>query len=266
MKLYIDYGGTNFRYLIEDDLKLIESDYLSSKNIDLIDFIEDKVREFKLNFVGISFAGQVKDGFILSSPNINIKRLNIRDYFYSKYKLRVEIENDLKCASLAEYSVRKNAKLLIALYIGTGVGSAYIQNGNLMRGIDNLAGEIGHIPYKKAPFKCGCGKDDCLELFLSGSGIQKWANYNRLEKLETNQKFTDDFYDSLSYVTSLLITIFNPDYLILGGGVINNNLELIDFIKDEVQKRAFKPALKNLKIELSHFKEGSLEGTKFLEN
>lgn len=264
MKLYIDYGGTNFRYLLQDKLKVIEENILSSKDINLIDFIEEKIINFfKLEFVGISFAGQVNDGIVLSAPNINIQTLNIRDYFYSKYKLRVEIENDLKCASLAEYSIRKDAKLLVALYVGTGVGSAYIQNGELIRGSHNLAGEIGHIPYKKAPFKCGCGKDECLELFLSGSGLQKWANYN---KLETNKNFPDSFYDSLSYTASLLVTILNPNYLILGGGVISNNPQLLNFVKDEVSKRAFTPTLKNLKIELSHFKEGSLEGTKFLEN
>ncbi len=290
MKLYIDYGGTNFRYQVANESEIIKEDKLFSKDINLIEFIENMLKSFKINFVGISFAGQVNDGVIVSAPNINTKTLNIKEYFYSKYKLQVEIDNDLKCAALAEYSAKKEAKMLIALYIGTGVGSAIIENGKIVRGSLNLAGEIGHISYKEAPFKCGCGKNDCLELYLSGSGIIKWAEYHELstenislkalenEEIEASCKFAkgkvisakkeilDNFYKSLSFASSLIVTLFNPDYLIIGGGIVQNNPKLVDFIKDEVKNRAFSPSTKNLTIELSHLSEGSLNGTKFLKN
>lgn len=290
MKLYIDYGGTNFRYQLVDKAVVVQEEKLSSKDLDLIEFIESIINSFEIDFVGISFAGQVNNGVILSAPNINIKTLSIKEHFYSKYNLKVEIENDLKCASLAEYSIRKDAKMLISLYIGTGVGSAFIENGKIIRGNFNLAGEIGHIPYKSSPLKCGCGRSECLELFLSGSGLEKWVKYHELsmdtislknlqsDEFEASCKFAkgkvtsakreilDNFYNSLSFASSLLVSLFNPDYLILGGGVIQKNPELIDFVKDEVNKRAFLPTIKELKIEPSHFDEGSLEGAKFLEN
>ncbi|GEM_PF-12629 len=277
MKLYIDYGGTHFRYLIKRNHEIVSQKVIDSDKVDLIDFLETKLTELEdIDFIGISFAGQVKDGVILSSPNIDIKHKNIKEYIESKYKVRLEIENDLKCALLAEMDELGKDKSIVLFYIGTGFGSAYCEDGEIIRGVNNLAGEIGHIPYKKAPFKCGCGKDDCLELYVSGIGLKKWVDYYNLQieptlealresSLKEAKEILNNFYEGLAFATSSIVTILNPEYLILGGGVIKNNPDLLNFVQKEVSKKALNKSLKDLNISISRFENASLEGAEKLE-
>ncbi len=278
MKLFIDYGGTHFRYVIKSGHEIVSQKVLESQKVDLLDFLETKLQELKdINFIGISFAGQVKDGVILSAPNIKIREKNIKEYIESKYKVRLEIENDLKCALLAEMNEVGRDKSIVLLYIGTGLGSAYSEKEEIIRGVNNLAGEAGHISFKKAPFKCGCGKDDCLELYTSGIGLSKWVEYYgldiepTLEALENHgseeaKEILNNFYEGLSFITSSLVTVLNPEYLILGGGVITHNPHLLNFVQKSVSEKALKKSLKDLNIKLSTFENASLKGAEYLEN
>jgi len=273
LKLYIDYGGTNFRYVLKESREVIENGRVDSLNIDLIEFLERKLKSKDISFIGISFAGQVRDGTILSSPNINISQRDIKKYIESRYRTKLVVENDLKCASLAEFSVT-DAKDIVVVYIGTGFGSSYISNSELIRGVDNLAGEMGHIVFKEAPFSCGCGKKNCLELFCSGVALQKWVDYYKLDckptliglknhKSEESKEILENFYNGLSTAISNIVTVLNPSLLVLGGGVIDSNLDLIDFIKEEVVKNSISSS--NLKIKHSTLKNGAILGCELLE-
>lgn len=276
MKLFVDYGGTNFRYILDNEQE--ESYFeLKSESINLVEILEKIVLgNPKIKEISISFAGHVKDGVIIAAPNINIKNFDIKKYFKDKHDIALYIENDLKSAALAEYEkIGKNSSLAV-LYIGTGFGSAYIDDGNLIKGYSNLAGEIGHMPFKAAPFLCGCGKNNCLELFCSGSGLKKWTEYYKLECKPTledlkkcdnihAQKILDNFYNALSHSVSTVVTLLNPEYLIMGGSVVLNNFSIINFIKNEVLKNAMPYAAKSVKMEVSNLKNGSLEGSRCLK-
>lgn len=275
MEAYLDVGGTHLRYIVIDDNQLIESNDISSSQIDLYEFLEMLIKKHKnISKIGISFAGQVESGKIVSAPNITIKEIDIRDYFNKKYGIDLKIENDLKAIALAEVSFFDTNELLVVLYVGTGIGSAFVDKKRLICGKNNLAGEIGHIPYKKAPFKCGCGKDDCLELYASGIGLLKWANYynlkaNTLKELKAIDdkralKIVDEFHEALIFGVSTLITLLNPSILVLGGGVIENNPYLLELIKDGVSKKAMKKQANEVRIFKSSIKSAGIEGAKLL--
>ncbi len=250
MNLAVDIGGTYLRYDIYG-IKKIEI-----KNIDIEEFLRKLIKKYNIKKIAISFAGQVNNGEILSSPNakkFNPKNLGI-PYI---------LENDLNCAALAESNYFKS-KFLVALYSGTGLGSGIIENGKIVRGYKNLAGEIGHIPYKKAPFKCGCGKDNCIELFASGNGIKKWANFLSCEdNLKTTCKEIKKNYEkALLTAAATVLTLFNSEMLVLGGGVIKNNPYLVDLVKKEIKNYA--PSFSISKIVLSEIEDASLIGAKLL--
>ncbi len=266
MRLIIDIGGTYIRALIEE-INFYEK--LLTKDIELSEYISLKLKRYKIDEVLISFAGQVYNGKILSSPNINVKIKDIKSYIESKFDVKLKIENDLNCAALAES--KEHGDSLVALYVGTGIGSGIIENGKLIRGFRNLAGEIGHIPYKKAPFKCGCGKDNCIELYASGSGLKKWIEYYKLDldvNLELIKKEAKNIYDeferALLFASATMITLFNPKVLVLGGGVIKNNPYLVDIIKKNIKFYALNISLKDIKIVKSNLKDASLKGAKLL--
>ncbi|SMC09679.1 ROK family protein [Nitratiruptor tergarcus] len=253
MKLALDIGGTYIRWEIIDR----EKGKKQLHNIDLQRFIEDLINEKRITAVGISYAGQVCNNKILSAPNIHA---TIEP---QKFGIPYIIENDLKCAVLAEAKFF-NTSSITALYSGTGLGSATIDQGKLVRGYKNLAGEIGHIPYKKAPFRCGCGKDNCIELFASGSGLQKWADYLKIEASLKNEKLYNLYTEALLYAAATALTLFNPSILVLGGGVIKHNPGIIDYIQQKIAQYAPPFTLKEAQIRLTQLEDASLEGIKIL--
>ncbi len=273
MNLYIDFGGTNFRYCLDDE----EIYTQSSKEIDLKSFLDNFLPKHEIEFIGISYAGQVADGVILSAPNINMENFQVKKYIEDKYNIPLEIDNDLNCAALAEYEM-VNSNMLAVLYIGTGFGASFVENGNIIKGAYNLSGEIGHIPFKPTPFQCGCGRRDCLELSISGSGIEKWGKHfglslpkYSLENLEAIKRedatfIYNNFYKGLAFGFHTILNIFDPDTIIVGGNVTKSSHDkILSFLKKEQTKASFHRSRKKVDIKISSLKEGSLKGSKLLK-
>jgi len=245
MNLLIDYGGTFFRFKLGNTYKK-----LKSNEIDLIEFIEAQINKYNIKNIGISFAGQVNNGKILSAPNIKgLNGFDIKGYFENKYKVNVLIENDLKCAAIAEKFYFKSNHIAV-IYVGTGLGAAFIEN-ELIRGFKNLAGELGHIPYKKTSFVCGCGKNNCLELTCSGKAMK----LRGIEKLEDDEDFKKEFNNALNYAIEVVSIMLNPKLIVLGGGVIKNNKFKIE---------PYLPSFTEVKVEMSKLEDGAIEGLEIL--
>ncbi len=277
MNLAIDAGGTNLRASIRknnDDKININA---KSDEIGLASFIEKILNLHKnIKTIGISYAGQVKDGTIIDAPNIKVDIADIKKYFETKYDISLFIENDLTCAVIAEAKELKS-KNICALYVGTGIGLGVINDGKIIKGSSNQACEIGHIPYKKAPFKCGCGRDNCIENFVSGTAIAKWINhYNltcraTLEALENDinpdsKEVLKEFEEALFYAIGTTITLFNPEILVLGGGIIEANPYLRDKVITKIGSFALKPTLENCKIIKSQLSDAPLIGASLLKD
>lgn len=276
-KLFIDIGGTHLRSEIHSDDALPILDRVKSDSIGLMKYI-DTVMELHsdIGFIGISYAGQVNNGAIISSPNIQVDKHDIAQHVKERYSVELKIDNDLNCAVLAE-AAHWNSGNIAALFVGTGVGSAVIDNARLIRGNRNLSYEIGHIPYKEAPFFCGCGRNNCIELYASGSAISKWLKFyesdtlpNLVElknsQIKEEHEVAENFEQALLHVVGTIITIANPEIVVLGGGVIAQNPYLIDFIKENIKNYALRASLESLRFELSVLENASLEGAKLLES
>jgi len=268
MKLYIDIGGTNLRAEIHGLRDVLHENSLSTK-LDLVEYIESKLEQYKeIDFVAISYAGQVKDGVIISAPNIKVSNKEIKKYFEEKYEITLEIENDLNCAVIAEAEYFKE-KNLVAIYVGTGIGSGFVENAKLVHSNSNLVGEIGHIPYKRAPFRCGCGKDNCIELFASGSALVKWTkdeNVNLQKLKEADSEIASQFEEALLYAIATAITLFNPKVLVLGGGVVEKNGYLLDLVKNSIKEYAPAFSLNGLEIKKTELTNAAMSGAMLLGN
>lgn len=268
---YFDFGGTHLRGVVEDGNGKKTIYNLDDKRGDIysaFDFVLSNHADIKS--IGISFAGQVCNNKIVSAPNIDVKDIDIASRFEDK-GVRVKIDNDLKCAALAE-AAYFDSDFTAALYVGTGIGSGYINNKTVVGGCKNIAGEIGHIPYKDVGIVCGCGKIGCLEVISSGSGLAKRLkalgfDAMSLSEIRENPKISflaDEFVDGVAYAASVIITLLNPKVLVLGGGIVESNDWLVDIVRKKVSDGAFKGAAEVCKIERSKLQNGSLEGARLL--
>ncbi|KIM09030.1 MAG: hypothetical protein KU38_09345 [Sulfurovum sp. FS08-3] len=270
MILAIDYGGSNFRFQL-DRHPIVA---LETQSVDLMLFLEEMIAQYPIESIAISFAGQVRNGVILSAPNIALHNLPIQKIIEERYATPLVIDNDLKCAALYEASFDPHANTLAVLYIGTGFGGALVHQGKIIGGANNFAGEIGHTPFRATPFVCGCGRNDCLELSLSGKALELWSEHYgleleefRLEDIKSKPKgdtIHRNFLDALEHSFLTLLSLFDPDRFIYGGSVMQNNPHLIGFLKECYEQSPFRRVRKAPKIELSISKEGCLEGAKLL--
>ena len=159
----------------------------------------------------------------------------------------VRIENNANCFTLSEciQGPRTGTDIVLGVELSDGFGCGLISHGKLRKGRNNMAGEWGHTPLpfnifdiggKNFPvFKCHCGKEGCIEQYLSAPGLERIHQYFSDEKLsaaeilETGsrdnpgiQKTIDTFYRLLASSLVSMTNSLDPDMIILGGIVTND--------------------------------------------
>jgi fructokinase len=146
----------------------------------------------------------------------------------------IRIENDANCFALAEalHGAGKGARCVFGVILGTGVGGGIILDGKIWSGAQGIAGEWGHMILERSGPPCYCGRNGCVETFLSGPGMVReyaaaggadvaceeiWARAEAGERTarETVEAYRARFGFALSQVVNLL----DPDVIVLGGGV-----------------------------------------------
>ncbi len=201
--------------------------------------------------VGLGAPGilDVERGINIFSPNLKWHNVDmvtpIKDYL----NVPVFIENDVRVAALGErrFGAGKGRKYMIFIALGTGIGSGIIINGELFRGSIGGGGEIGHMVIDSNGPKCNCGNYGCFESLAAGPSMVARAEKAIKSGLETKifelaernignitpaiiyqaAKLGDkvaldvfretSFYLGLGLVT--LTTVFNPECIIIGGGI-----------------------------------------------
>lgn len=275
-KFFIDIGGTNLRSELTEQNRTIESETLCSSEIGLLEYIDRVIKRHpQIGVIGIAYAGQVDGGKILSAPNIDIDKYDIVSAIQKHYAIRSFIDNDLNCALRAE-AAYWDEETIAVLYVGTGIGAAVMDHAHVVRGGANLAFEIGHIPYQTTPMRCGCGRNNCIELFASGSGMLKWCEHHQsdtpahLEALknssdERDRWVAEAFEQALLHASGVLVTLANPKLLVLGGGVVQRNPYLVTLLREQLHRYGLEGSVRNLRIEMSALENGALAGAKLLE-
>ena len=190
----------------------------------------------------------------------------------------VLIDNDRACSILGEQwkGIAKGCKDAIFIAVGTGIGAGILTGGNILRGSNDIAGAIGWMalpkPFESKYISCGC-----FEFYASGDGIPKFA----LEVLDTdptgsvlrvyqreqlNARHVFDAYDEEDPVAGMiirecvsywgmaaanLVSIFNPEKVIFGGGIFGPAAKFISNIKDEATKWGQPISMKQVSFEHS---------------
>jgi len=266
----VDFGGTNIRAALMQGLKIIriikkETHSSKGKNFvisQLIKTIEEAKNNKKINGIGIGSPGPLKNGIIKNPPNLPLKNVNLKKIIQKKFKVRTIIENDAKCAALAEAKLGTKKKNFILLTIGTGIGGGIIINHKLYKGT-GYAGELGHMIIQDH-------KD--LEDLASGKAIKntskKYFHHQikakDLVKLKSKRArfILKNEIKYLSIGIANLINIFDPDVVILTGGIKEIGNPFLKKIRKEVQKHTIIP--RKVNIQWSKIKEPGILGAALL--
>jgi len=240
----------------------------------IIDLTVSNEEMKKVKAIGLSIAGQVdyKKGILVNAPNMPIKNFDFREFFLNEYNKPSYIDNDVNCAAIAESSIFPVDTTQLFIFLGTGIGGAAIINGNLLRGSNNMAMEIGHMTYKDNTLLCGCGKKGCYEAYAGAKNLirmykektgiaddvtVKDIEEDFLNKKEPGYSLFKEALNALSVLTNDLITALNPEYIVFGGGVAEHSDIILSEIKRYVKNKIRFADYNNIKFRLSTFKDKS---------
>ncbi len=230
--------------------------------------------------VGIGSPGPLdrEKGIVVVTPNLGWRDFPLRDEIGKRVNLKATLDNDANCATLGEWwaGAAKGGRNVVGLTIGTGIGGGLILDGKLYHGASDAAGEIGHTTIESNGRRCKCGNYGCLEAYTSGPAIAERAREAiasdegsiLLDLVDGDQsKITaqtvyeaskrgdeiarDVVRDTAHFLgvgISNLINIFNPDTVVIAGGVTQAGEALFDPLRAEVKRRAFKPAVDACRI------------------
>ncbi|EPA05518.1 ROK family protein [Candidatus Nitrosarchaeum limnium BG20] len=271
-KLGVDLGGTKTEaILLDTNLKLIkrkrvptpQNNYdailntIFTLSVDLLDGIEDYS-------IGICTPGAIskKTGLIKNSNTQCLIGKSLKEDLEKKFGKNISMENDANCFTIAESTIgsANGYDVVFGVIMGTGVGGGIVIDKKLHQGRTNIAGEWGHHTLHLNGNNCYCGKQGCVETYISGPSLEKrWKeltgkSQTMPEIVENTDdpnatKWKNEFLENFGIGLANVIDILDPDAIVLGGGLSN-----IDFLytegKNSVYHKVFSdlvdtPILKN---------------------
>ena len=238
--------------------------------------------------VGIGAPGPLdrERGVVVVAPNLGWRQYPLRDAVSEKTGLPATLDNDANCATLGEWwqGAARGARHVVGLTIGTGIGGGIIIDGKLHHGASDVAGEIGHTTIDLTGRYCRCGNYGCLEAYASGPAIAQRARealerdevsaLHRIVEGDLSRLTAATVYEAAKSGDALarelvrdtatflgagianLLNVFNPDVVVIAGGVTQAGEPLFDPLRAEVRRRAFRPA-----IDACRIVPGELPGT-----
>ncbi len=280
----VDLGGTNLRAAnIDRDGRIYERVRTSTpeteKAEDIVNAIVAAVRECEteglnrgaqIQAISVVVPGsvQVGTGVVVNAPNIpSLPGFRLASALAAALDRPVLLENDANAAALGEMwrGAARDWKTIICLTLGTGVGGAIVLDGELWRGVDGTAGEIGHTsvePY--GGVKCKCGNVGCLEVYASATAIVRMAREglaqhpsSSLHSIPAAELTSERIYGAavdgdplaldvfrkagayLGIAMANAINVFNPEMIVIGGGMSAAWDLLVQPAREEVMRRAF---------------------------
>ncbi|GAB4291038.1 MAG: glucokinase [Ignavibacteriaceae bacterium] len=256
----------------EDIAKLI-SEILEKSGI--------KTDQIKAVALGVPGSLDPFSGIIKLAPNLNISNYNIKKSLDKILPMKVFVENDVNLGALGikNFGVGKEAKNMLAVFIGTGIGGGLILNEKIYRGSSFSAGEIGHFVIQKDGPVCGCGNRGCIEAVASRTAIVKniIEDINEGKKsvlkkpvmegkkiksgiLATAVKQNDEVTirriseacDKLGILLGGITNLLNLDLIVLGGGLIEAlDYFMLPLIKDSMKRSTMKDPFKTVSLKAS---------------
>ena len=219
--------------------------------------------------IGVGAHGLVdtEAGVSLFAPNFGWENVNLQQMIEDEFSHRTIIDNDVRVMALGEYwfGYGQNADNILCVNVGYGIGSGIIFEGELYRGHNSMAGEIGHTTVLEDGPRCNCGDYGCLEAVASGPAIAKQmrkrlkrgyeskcaemvgGDINKITgKLvgeaaaagdESARKILNEAGNHLGIGIANTVNLLNPELVLIGGGVANSGSFVLDSLRQTVARK-----------------------------
>ena len=230
--------------------------------------------------VGIGSAGMIdrKKGLLLLAPNLGVSQVPITEPIINHYDIPCRLGNDLEVATLGEleFGAGRQCKSFVCIFVGTGIGSGIICDGVPYLGATGTAGEIGHTIVVPDGRKCGCGGSGCLETYASRTaiakeilaGVERGLDCAISDKIDLSKgiirskalasavEMRDELVigaitKAARYMgigLASLVNFYNPQRIILGGGLIEAVELYFDTAIRETKQRVLSVPARKLDI------------------
>lgn len=225
--------------------------------------------------IGIGSPGPLdaKKGIIITTPNLPFKNFKLVEPIKEKFGIPTYLDNDANVAAIGEnvFGAGKGTENMVFVTVSTGVGGGAIINGKIYRGNTCNALEVGHMTLEKDGPRCNCGNYGCAEALASGTAIGKRAkeavagdeetslkNYKDVTSYEVFQeakkgdkvaiKILDTCLNYLGICVANIITSFDPEMVIIGGGVSKGGDIVFEKVEEVVKERCFDTMAASCKI------------------
>lgn len=246
--------------------KKLGSEFIVQRIIETVEKVlcKAQIPISQISSIGIGAAGQVdrKNGVLISAPNLDCYDVELKRIMEDQFNIKTYVGNDVEVATLGEMKFGSGVgyKNFVCVFVGTGIGSGIVSDGKILKGATGTAGEIGHIIVDSGGRLCGCGEHGCLEAYASRTAIEKriLGSLKKGHKSIISESIKDggvirskDIREAINandevvfnciteaaeYLSSGLasvINFYNPELIILGGGL----MEAVEFFYDSTIKK-----------------------------
>ena len=216
-------------------------------------------------------------GVVHSAPNLGWQNVPLAGLLAGKLALPVFVENDANAAAYGEAwaGAGRGARCSIMLTLGTGIGGGIVIDGKLWRGVNDAGAELGHMTIKYDGRRCNCGIPGCIETYASASAVARRmkaaveaggqsslrdailageaVDAERIHEAAVagdalSREVVEETGRLLGIAITSIVHIFNPDVVILHGGLVNAGEMLFEPLRAKVNELCFGAALEGLSI------------------
>ena len=267
----VDRKGNLSRPLIEKTVNIFKDEKAEGLCTFIREYIAGSAAKEQICALSAGFPSTVdkKKEKLISTPNIpGLNGLEIHRLLKEYFNFPIMIDRDV--IMLFTFDLHRNrindSGIAIGCYFGTGIGNVVSVGGHILEGKNGVAGELGHIPVYGNKKACGCGNTGCIETIAAGrylSGLAE-AEFNGefigdLFKKHSKHPKLDYFLDMAAVAVATEVNILDPDYVMIGGGIISMDA----FPMEEFTKRITNHVRKPLPAESIHLiytKDTSVNG------
>ena len=284
--LGIDLGGTNVALgIVNENGKIMLKKSIETRVQDGFESVVERISKASLELInsvgdvdriGIGSPGSIEHskGLVRFSPNFpGWIDVPLGPEIEKRVGVKISLENDANAFVMGEkwFGKGKGYTDIIGITLGTGVGGGVISNGRLLRGSTGIGAELGHIVVEPNGYLCGCGNHGCLETVASATGISRLAKewkerypQNTLKDFSAKSvmdaarvqdplglKVLERVSTALGITIGNLIHIFNPQIIVIGGGVSLAGDVLLSAVKKRTRENVMRSFWGTYKIVLS---------------